>query len=209
MPDGLTLAAAVLVLGPFLGAIPVAYPPFWPIWSATRDVHLATVGAHRRAWSALNAGFAVATISTAAATLALATLTGAGAATAGPTLTAAAVVYAIGGALWCAVLAIRMRTTPALASLVAAGAPTEPAETLLAAATGGLYAAFVLTTAAALVAVGIALLAAGTVVAPVAVVVAVAGVLMAAWYLVAGDVIPAAFYPPTMLVGVALLLGWG
>ena len=209
MPDGLVLAAAVLVLGPLLGSIPIAYPPFWPIWSASREVHLATVGAHRRAWSALNAGFAVATISTAAATLALPILTGAGATTAGATLVGAALVYAIGGALWCAVLGIRMRTTPALATLVAAGAPTEPAETLLAAATGGLFAAFVLTTAAALVVVGIALLASATVVAPVAIVVAVAGALMAAWYLVTGDVIPAAFYPPTMLVGVALLLGWG
>jgi hypothetical protein len=208
MLDGLAVAAAVLVLGPLLGLVPVAYPPFWPIWSASREVHLATVGAHRRAWSALNAGFAVATISTAAATLALPILTGAGATTAGATLVGAALVYTIGGALWCAVLGIRMRTTPALATLVAAGAPTEPAETLLAAATGGLYAAFVLTTAAALVVVGIALLASGTVVAPVAVVVAVAGALMAAWYLVAGDVIPAVFYPPTMLVGVALLLGW-
>ncbi len=81
-------------------------------------------------------------------------------------LAAAAVIYAIAGTLWCAVVAIRTRTTPALAEMVEAGTPTEPAETLLGAAIGGLFAAFTLLTGAALVALGVALALGGGVAAP-------------------------------------------
>ena len=129
MTDGLTVAAALLVIGPVAGATCGLYPPMFRVWSAPRDEHLALVRAHRRAWMAINAGFTIATVVTAAG---LAVLAGAVAADDGPraVLATAAVVYAIAGALWCAVLAIRSRTTPALAEMVAAGTPTEPAETL-------------------------------------------------------------------------------
>ena len=110
--------------------------------------------------------------------------------------------------LWCAVLAVRTRTTPALADLVAAGEATEPAETLLGAAMGGVFVAFALTTGGALVALGVALLAGGGVAAPVAGVAVVVGALAVVVQLVTGDLIPAVLYLPTLLIGVALLASW-
>ena len=118
------------------------------------------------------------------------------------------IAYAVGGALWCAVLAIRARTTPALADLVRDGPPTEPGETLLGAAQGGLFAAFVVSTGVALSVLGLTLLVTGGVAAPVAIVTVAAGIAVAVWLAVAGDVIPAVLYLPTLLIGVALLAGW-
>ncbi len=167
MSDALMAAAALLVVGPVVGAAGVARPALFPAWSAPRDQHLALVRAHRRAWALANAGFTFATVVTAAG---LVVLAGAVDVDGGSraVLIAAAVVYAIAGALWCAVLAIRDRTTPAIAEMVAAGTPTEPAELLLGAAISGLYSAFMLATCTALTALGLMLALNGGVAAPAA-----------------------------------------
>ncbi len=207
MTDGLTAAAVLLVVGPVAGAVAGSNPVLFRVWTAPRDEHLALVRAHRRAWVAINAGFFVATASTAAG---LAVLAGAIDADAGPraVLAAATAVYAIAGALWCAVLAIRTRTTPALAEMVAAGTPTEPAETLLGSAVGGLFAAFTLATGAALVALGLTLAVSGGVAAPVAWLATLIAAVVIAGFVASGDAIPAVLYLPTLLIGLALLLGW-
>lgn len=207
MTDGLTVAAVLLVAGPMVGGVGVSNPALFRVWFVPRDEHLALVRAHRRAWMAISAGFTVATVVTASG---LAVLAGAVDVADGPraVLAAAAVVYAIAGSLWCAVLAIRARTTLALAEMVAAGTPTEPAETLLGAALGGLFAAFVLATGAALVVLGVTLAASGVIAVPVAWLTALITVVVLLGQLRSGDSIPAVLYLPTMLVGLALLLGW-
>lgn len=207
MPEGLTAAAILLVAGPLIGLLGFYDTGLYRIWGAPREEHMATVAAHLRGWRALNAGFVVATILT---TAGLAVLAGSVPAEAGASaiLVTATIAYAIAGAMWCAVLAIRVRTTPALAALIAAGAPTEPAEGLLGAAIGGLFAAYALTTGAALLGIGVASLAGAVVATPIAALVAVAGVLVMLWYLRTGDVIPAVLYVPTLILGVALLGGW-
>ncbi|MEO8274088.1 MAG: hypothetical protein ABI620_08475 [Chloroflexota bacterium] len=207
MSDGLTIAAFLLVAGPVVGAVGVARPALFPAWTAPRDEHLALVRAHRRDWALANAGFAIATLTTATG---LVVLAGAVHAEDGlrAVLLAATVMYAIGGTLWCSVVAIRDRTTPALAEMVAAGAPTEPAEALLGAAFSGLFQAFILTTCAALTAVGLELALGGGVAAPAAWFATLFAALAGARHLVSGDVIPAVVYFPTLLIGMALLLGW-
>lgn len=155
----------------------------------------------------VNAGFAVATILTAAGLSVLATsLAVADAPTA--VLVAAAVVYTIAGALWCVVLAVRARTTLTLAALSAAGTPTEPAESLLEDALGGLFAMFVWATAAALVAIGLTLALGGGVAPLVGLLAALIPVLAVAQFVATGDTLPAFLYPSTLLIGMALLLGW-
>lgn len=207
MPDGLTVAALLLVLGPLFGAIPVANPRLMRVWMMSRDDHVATVGANRRGWALLNAGFVLATVATSGGLwfLALAWDT-AGEGRAG--LIAGSTAYTIGGALWCVMLAARARTTPAIADLVAAGAATEPAESLLGAALGGVFQGFVLITAAALIAIGIALVVGGGVAALVAWVAVITGALALGVLVRTGDLVPAVLYPCTMLIGVALLAGW-
>jgi phosphoglycerol transferase MdoB-like AlkP superfamily enzyme len=207
MTDGITLAALLLVVGPVVGGAGLSNPALFRVWSASREEHLATVLAHRRAWMSINAGLAIATLMTAAGLIVLA---GALDVADGPRaiLAAAAVVYTIAGALWCSVLAIRTRTTPALAEMVAAGTQTEPAETLLGATLGGLFAAFVLTTGAALLTAGIGLALGGAVAAPVAWFSIVVAVVAIVGFLLSGDMVPAVLYPPTLLIGLALLLGW-
>lgn len=206
MPDGLTVAAALLVGGPLLGLLGFYDFGLYRVWTAPREEHLALVRAHRRGWTAVNIGFTVATVLTAAGLIVLA---GSLAIEDTPraALAGAAVAYAIGGVLWCAVLAIRTRTTPALAEMVAAGTPTEPSETLLGAAIGGIFAGFALTTAASLVAVGLALVVGGVAI-PVAWFSVVVGALSIVWVARSGDMIPATLYFPTLLLGLALLAGW-
>jgi hypothetical protein len=205
--DVRTLTGLLLTLGPIIGAIPVANPSLIRVWSASREDHLATVGRHRIAWAWLNAGFIGATVTTAIGLILLPTVL-----EPSPAISSAlggvALTYVIGGGLWCAVLGIRARTTPALADLVALGRPTEPGETLLGAANGGLFAAFVLLTAVALIALGAVLVLSGGVAAPVALASPAVGLLAIALQLATGDVIPATLYLPTLLLGVALLLGW-
>jgi hypothetical protein len=116
--------------------------------------------------------------------------------------------YAIAGALWCAVLAIRARTTPALDDLGVTREPAGVAEVLVGAATGGLFAAFALVTGPVLVALGAVLAVAGTVAAPVGWLAALIAGIAAGSQLLTGDTIPAVLYPPTLLIGVALLAGW-
>lgn len=78
MADGLAVAAALLVAGPAVGAIGVASPSLFRAWTAPRDEHLAIVGAHRRAWTLANAGFTLATVTTAAGLAVLAGAIGRG-----------------------------------------------------------------------------------------------------------------------------------
>jgi hypothetical protein len=207
MPDALAVAGLLLVLSPLIGAIPVAYPPLIPIWTTTRERHIATVASHRRAWHLLNLGFGLATLGTAGG---IAALTVALAADAGQAalVVALAVAYLLGGVLWCAVLAIRGRTTPALHDLGAAGAEADAAETLLGAAIGGLFAGFVLVTGPAIVGLCAVLALGGTVSVPVAALAALVAAVATGSQIVNGDTIPAVLYPPTMLIGVALLAGW-
>ena len=206
MPDGLQLAGALLVLSA-LGAIPVGYPPLLRVWSASREDHVRIIAAHRRSWAALNAGFVYATLLTAAG---LAALAASREGDAGRTaaLWGIAFIYAIAGTLWCAVLAIRTRSTPALQDTGAIEAPPAAPEILLHAATGAMFAAFVLITGAALAALGAVLLVAGGVAGPVAGICLIVGLAAIAIQLATGDFIPAVLYLPTVLVGVALLVGW-
>ena len=155
----------------------------------------------------VNAGFAVATILTAAGLSVLARSLAVADAPRS-VLVAAAVAYTIAGALWCVVLAVRARTTLTLAALAAAGTPTEPAESLLEDALGGLFAMFVWTTAAALVAIGLTLALGGGVALLVGLLAALIPVLAVAQFVATGDTLPAFLYPSTLLIGMALLLGW-
>jgi hypothetical protein len=203
VPDPTVVAGLLLVVGPVAGLVPVGHPALIPVWSASRERHLAIVAANRRAWRALNAGFGTATIATTAGLAVLPLLArdpGSAAA-----LVPGALAYLIAGVLWCAVLSIRSHVTPLLGDLVAAGTPTQPAEQLLGAAQTGLFAGFVVATGAALIAVGVGLLAAAVGPAPVAALQVVSGVGVLAWLLAAGDVIPAVVYLPTIILGVALL----
>jgi hypothetical protein len=204
--DARTVAGALLLVGPLVAAVVVGHPSLYPVWSADRERRLAIVAAHRRAWRFLNAGFIVAAVSTSAG---LAVLAGTAAdAGQGAVLASVAVAYAIAGALWCAVLAARARTWPLLADHVAGGRATLPTEAFVDAILGGLFDAFALLTGAVLVVLGLALAAGGGVALPVALLAAVIGGAALIGHLVTGDTIPAVLYLPTLLVGLALLLGW-
>jgi hypothetical protein len=203
--DATVLAGWLLAAGPVVGLVPVAHPALIPIWSMPREAFVAAVGAHRTAWLWLNVGFALATVVTTGGLAALATAMPSGLGTAA--VLTCAVTYGIGGGLWCAVLAIRARTTPLLADLDADSLGSREVA-LLDAATGGLFQGFVLITTTALAALGLTLLLTGVVIPAVAVVVLLSGVAGIAWLLVSGDVIPAALYLPTMVLGVAVLAGW-
>lgn len=207
MTDSDRIAAVLLIAGPLLGALPVANPRLLRIWSMERDDHVRTVGAHRRAWAWLNAGFGFATVLTTAG-LAIGVLGSTAGSAQAAGLVLAWVAYALGGALWLAVLAIRTRTTPAMADLAARGAAAGPAETLVGELGSGLFAAFVVLTSVALVVLGATFLVTGGLALPVAVVIALGGVGCLGWLVATGDVIPAVLYLPTMLLGIALLAGW-
>lgn len=203
MSDGVALAGWLLVAGTVIGLAPVGNPSLLRIWFVPRAEHITIVAAHRRAWYTLNAGFAAGTVATIAGlAVAAAAIEAEGAGREG--LLAGTVAYAVGGVLWCAMLAIRARVTPALADL--GGTGTGP--TLLDEAQGGLFAAFVLTTAVALVAIGIALAAGGQVSIVVAALAVVVGVVALVLQLATGDLVPAVLYLPTLAIGIALLAGW-
>ena len=207
MTDAVTIAGILLVAGPIIGMIPVAYPPFLTIWSMGREDHVSTVAAHRRAWWMLNVGFVFATIVTAGG---LAVLAGALTGDAGRSawLIAVWIAYTIGGVLWCTVLAMRARTTPALHDLGVIESPPGTAERLLGAATGGVFAMFVVVTAASLVALGAVLAVAGGAALPVDGLAALIAVIAIGVQVVTGDTIPAVLYLPTLIIGIALLAGW-
>lgn len=206
MPEPQTVAAVLLVLGPVLGVLGFYDRAIWRVWMAPRDEHLRIVAAHRRGWAMVNVGFTVATVLTSAGLLVLA---GAVEADDGirALLAADAIAYLLGGTLWLIVLAVRTRTTPALAGMVAAGSPTEPAETLLGAAVGGLFASFCLVVSVSLIVLGGAL-ALGGVVVPVGWLIAGIGALCVVWFLRTDDLIPAVLYIPTLILGLVLLGGF-
>jgi hypothetical protein len=207
MTDATVVAGVLLVLGPVVGAIPVAHPSLMRVWAGPRERYLETIGAHRRAWYLLNAGFAFATVLTSAGLAIMAT--GADEASVrGAFLMAVALAYALGGVPWLAMLAIRSRRDPLLAEMVAQALPTEPAESLLGAATSGLFATFVYTTGLALLGLAVVLGLTGGVAMPVATVAGLVALLVLAIQLRTGDCIPATLYVPTLLIGVALLGGW-
>jgi hypothetical protein len=202
-----TVAGWLLVAGTILGLAPVANPSLLRVFLVSRAEHIAMVGAHRWGWYALNAGFAGATVATTAALAVLAV--GADTQdTARAGLVAGTTAYAVGGVLWCAVLAIRARVTPALADRSSADPATDPPVSLLDEAQGGLFAAYVLTTAVALVAIGIAFAVGGQVSVVVAALAVVVGVLALVLQLATGDLVPAVLYLPTLALGIALLAGW-
>lgn len=207
MPEARVIAGLLLAVAPLIGLVPVAYPPLVPIWTTTRERHIALVAAHRRAWHLLNLGFGLATLGTAGGLVALVIALGADAGQAA-LVASLAVVYLVGGTLWCAVLAIRARTTPALHDLGRDAAAPANAEALLGAATSGLFAGFVLATGPALLGLCAVLALGGTVAVPVAALAALVAAVATGSQVVTGDTIPAVLYPPTMLIGVALLAGW-
>ncbi len=207
MADATTIAGILLVAGPVAGAIPIAHPGLLRVWSAPREQYLAMIGAHRRAWYALNAGFAVATLATAAGLAVLAVDAGLKTMR-GELLLAITVAYALGGSPWLAMLAIRSARDPLLADMLADGRTTEPAEALLGAATAGLFASFVLITGATLVALSAVLWFGGVVAPLIAAIAGLVAVVVLAVQLRSGDCIPAILYVPTVLVGIALLAGW-
>ena len=207
MADGVALAGWLLVAGTILGLAPLANPSLLRVWMVSRAEHIAMVGAHRRAWYAHNAGFATATVATIAGLAVLALVADVeDAARAG--LVAGTTAYAVGGVLWCAVLAIRARVTPAVADRSRADPTADRTAGLLDEAQGGLFAAYVLTTAVALVAIGIALAVGGQVSIVVAALAVVVGVLALVIQLATGDLVPAVLYLPTLALGIALLAGW-
>jgi hypothetical protein len=206
MPDVLVLAGALMVAGPAIGTVCLSYPPLWRVWTVPREEHLALVAGHRRAWTMANVGFTAATVLTAGGLVLLAGSVDVDARSKA-ILMGGAVAYAIAGTLWCAVVAIRTRTTPALAALVAAGSPTEPAETLIGSATGGLYSAFMLTSGIALAVIGSTLALGGGVAAPVAWTATILAAVALAGFFALDGFLPAAIYLPTLIVGLALLLG--
>ena len=202
-----TVAGWLLVAGTILGLAPVANPSLLRVFLVSRAEHIAMVGAHRRGWYALNGGFGGATVATTAALAVLAVLADTeDVARAG--LVAGTTAYAVGGVLWCAALAIRARVTPALADRSSADATSDPPVSLLDEAQGGLFAAYVLTTAVALVAIGLAIAVGGQVSVVVAALAVVVGVLALVLQLATGDLVPAVLYLPTLALGVALLAGW-
>lgn len=207
MTDSVTNASVLLIVGPLLGAVPIANPRLIRVWSMARDDHVRTVGANRRAWALLNAGFGFATVLTTTGLLILAAAEDPATARAAG-LDLAWLTYALGGVLWLAVLAIRTRTTPAQADLDARGMDPGPAETLIGSATGGLFNGFVVLTSAALIVLGVTWALSGGVSLPVAGLIVIGGVGCLGWLAVAGDVIPAVLYLPTLLLGVAILAGW-
>ena len=207
MSDDIRLAAALLVAGPVIGALCLMYPPLFRVWLVDRVEHLAMVAAHPLAWRMVNVGFVAATVLT---TAGLGILAGGLDLVDGPRaiLTTAVVAYAIGGTLWCVVLAVRSRTTPQLAAMVAAGQPTEPAEAVIGAALGGLFVAFVWTTSLAILAITAALALGGSIALPAAAIAALVTALALGGQILTGDTIPAILYVPTLLLGLALLAGW-
>ena len=207
MPDVLVFAGALLVTGPLIGAVCLFYPPLWRVWTVPREEHLALVAGHRLAWTMVNVGFSAATVLTAGGLVLLAGSVDVDA-RAKATLVAGAVAYAIAGTLWGAVLAIRTRTTPAIAALVAAGTPTEPVETMIGSVNGGLFASFTTMTGVALVVICATLALAGVVVAPLAWIAVLLAAIALAGFLAFGDMPPFVLYLPTLMVGAGLLLGW-
>ena len=207
MPDVLVFAGALLVAGPLIGAVCLFYPPLWRVWTVPREEHLALVAGHRLAWTMVNVGFTAATVLTAGGLVLLAGSVDVDA-RAKATLVAGAVAYAIAGTLWGSVLAIRTRTTPAIAALVAAGTPTEPVETMIGSVNGGLFASFTTMTGVALVVICATLALAGVVVAPLAWIAVLLAAIALAGFLAFGDMPPFVLYLPTLMVGAGLLLGW-
>jgi hypothetical protein len=208
VPDATTLAGILLAIGPIAGAVAASHPSLYRVWGADRDEHLRIVGSHRLAWTMLNAGFFLATVSTASGLAVLAAALADDPAR-GAALGALAVTYAVGGSAWCVVVAVRARTTPALAASAGGdSAAAGPAELLLGSALSGLFGAFVLTAGAAVVGVGLTLAVAGGIALPIALVAAGLAGLVIASYLVTGDAVPAVLYLPTIVIGVTLLAGW-
>jgi hypothetical protein len=202
MSDPQAVAGWLLVAGPVLGLIPVAHPALLRIWSMPREVFVTTVAANRVAWAWLNAGFTLASVATTGGLLALASSPPDRSTSAA--LLACTAGYGIGAVLWCAVLAVRARTTPPLADL-GAGGLDRPEARLLEAVTTALFQSFVLITAVSLAGLGAVLLLTGPSPAWAAAALLLTGSTATVWLLRTGDVIPALLYLPTALLGITLL----
>jgi hypothetical protein len=207
MTAAMTTTGVLLTVGPVLGAIPIAHPALVRVWGAPRERYLGIIGAHRRAWYLLNAGFAFATLVTSAGLAILATGYDAEQASGG-ILLGTTLVYSLAGVLWLIVLAARAVCDPLLAVWAGEGQPAGPAETILRAMLQGLFGAFVITTAITLMALAYLLATDGVVAIPVALVAGALAAIVLAIQLRTGDCIPALLYVPTMVMGGALLAGW-
>ena len=207
MPDNLVVAALLLVAGPLIGAVAASHPSLFPVWSASRTEQLRLAAAHRVAWTMLNVGFFTATVSTASGIAVLAVALDDGTARAA-VIGAVAVLYAIAGSLWCAVVAIRAASTPFIADATATGRSAELADSVLGVALTALFGAFTMLATASLVGLGLTLGVAGGIALPVAVAAATISAATLAVYVRTGDVLPAVVYLPTILIGIALLAGW-
>lgn len=196
----------LLVGGTLIGLAMVGHPALIRIWNMPREQHVAAVAAHRTVWALLNAGFVLATVTTAGAIIAMSVTIYAGADWSAIML-ASGVAYAIGGVLWCVVLAIRTRTTPLLHELGPESYSGQPVR-VLDAITTGLFDAFVVICSLGIAALGLVLLLAGGVSVAICIIAIVVGIGCLAWLLIAGDVVPAVLYVPTLLLGIALLANW-
>ena len=172
-----------------------------------RDDHVRTVGANRRAWALLNAGFGFATVLTATGLWILAAAEDPGQRHARRALisrgwhTRSAVLSG-----WPCSPFGRGPRQPWPTSTRAASDP-EPAETLVGSATSGLFNGFVVLTSAALVVLGGHLGSPGASRSRSPASSASVGLGCLGWLAVAGDVIPAVLYLPTLVLGISLLAG--
>ena len=177
------------------------------VWTAEWEVHLALVAAHGTAWTMANVGFTTATVLSAAGLALLGGVAGHRRRAECRARRRRGRVRDRGNAVVC-----RPRRPepghPGPCPDGGAGTPTEPAETLLGSATGGLFEAFMVATEGALIAIGVTLALGGGVAAPVAWLATLVSVLALAGSVKSGATIPAVIYLPTLLVGIALLAGW-
>jgi hypothetical protein len=197
---GLLLAGAglagVLLVGP-TAFVPAA------IWTGPEEASLRLIAKHRLIWRAANVGFAIATVMTAAGLFVLPPAVGDG----GTSLAlAAAVAFVLAGALWLVALSIRLAITPSVAAGFVADGSVEPDFEPLARLGHAAYLGFIFIGGAAVVGLGGAILLGGALSAFVGWTCVVAGGVIVGGYLVFGDMLPAAVYVPTVVVGVAVLL---
>lgn len=199
---GLLLAGGGLVLVLLVGPTTFVPPA---LWTGPREVSLRLIAAHARIWRAANAGFAIATVLTAAGLACVPGLVG----TRGTSLAlAAAVMFALASVPWLVMLGIRLSITPRVAAEFAATGALDPTFPPIDRLGGALFPVFLLVASGSIVALGAAIVAGGSLSPILGGACIAAGLAIGGGYLVFGDMLPAFVYFPTAAVGIALLLGW-